>query len=490
MNYKNIISAVLISAGILLPTAGQACQWVRTGDLGERLECRSNYRNFLKDNTELFNKLLMEAAFIALGEAEKITIDSWALRNAVTVPEAQELLQARFEADALLNDINRIVRQQEALDGEMDGVDVLGINTPLQMPSAYMVGVTIPFNGDISKVPFLPKSISSFIPQPGGSAFLGYALIPQKVEFVMEPDGTIFGPGEYVTEKPTTGQESFGGTLGALLNQADEESYLYDYNRIRIEKRFVVIPSIDAKTGQNGRYKPTGYLKPTIGMVFGRNIVRSHQILNHGPSISIPGKNFRMVRNISYLGPFVMPNWLVTPIERYVDTVKVGYSYSSQDAFAKPEEDNIQQFTENAFVWLRFGDRLKRVRPETTMQDVVDGKFRWGWFGVVGVTNDGEGEHNLNGLSGDTLSGVAAGLGGVVEDLLGRSEEAIISEDPKTLKEQIEALEDSLEADEERAEDDADKLSDAVREAIEIRIQELESQLDAVEEAAKKSKKD
>ena len=486
MTIKNKLAAAILAVGFLLPSIGQACQWVRVGELGDRLECRSNYRNFLGDNSELFNKLLIEAAYLGLGSAERITIDNWAIRNAVTVPEAHKLLQARFDADKMVNEMNSLIRQNEALDGQVDGVNIPnfvpivgGANTPVQMPSAYMVGVTVPFNGDIAKIPFVPKMLKEFIPKPGGSIFLGWVLIPQKVEFVMNADGTLSGPAEYVS-LPEDSTDQHSDILSSLLAPAEDESFLYDYNRIRLETRFVVIPSIDAKTGQDGKFKST-YVKPTIGMVFGRNIVKSHQVLSHGPSISIPGKNLRLARQLSYLGPFVFPNWLVGPVERYVDTIKVGYSFSSQDEYVEPKPDNIQQFNENTFVWLRFHDRLKRVRLESTAGDILAGKFRWGWFGVVGMVDDGEADNNLNGLSGDLLSGVGSSIGDAVKGLLSRSEEQIAEMDPKSIKEEIEELEESLEIDDGRSADDGAKLPEAVRRTIEDRVEALSIQLDAFE---------
>ncbi len=473
---KKKLSAIVLGLALLAPSVGQACQWVRVGELGERLECRSNYRNFFKENTLVFNKLLTEAAFMGLGEAEKLTIDNWAIRNAVTLPEAQDLLKGRFEATETLNQMNSLIRQQEALDGSGEF---------LQLPSAIMLGVTIPVNGDMTKIPGIKKVIP-FIPHPGGSLFVGLAVIPQKVEFIINVDGQLLGPEEYVSEKASTEEApdsfNFSGMLGSILAPANPESFLYDYYRARIDYRLIVIPSLDAKLGINGKFKNT-YVKPTIGMVFGRNLVSTHQLLNSGPSISVPGKNIRMIRDLSILGPFVMPNWLATPIANYVDTIKIGYSYSGQDEFSKPEDDNIQQFNENAFVWLRFGDRLKNLRrPETTVEDVVEGKFRWGWFWNVGVMDDGESDHWRNGLSGDDIaSTITSSIGDTIKNILGQSEKDLEGADPASIEDKIENLEDSLAADD--AARTEDKLAPEVRSLIEQEIQKLEVELRILEAA-------
>jgi hypothetical protein len=61
----------LITLILIAPSFALACNWVRVGEFGESLECRSNYKEFFGTNSQALSKLLMEAAYYAVGEAEK-----------------------------------------------------------------------------------------------------------------------------------------------------------------------------------------------------------------------------------------------------------------------------------------------------------------------------------------------------------------------------------------------------------------------------------
>lgn len=475
MNYKRTLTSLALAAGLLVPSVGQACQWVRNGELNKQLECRSNYRNFFKDNSALMSKLLMEAAFYAQGSADKLMIENWALRNAVDVGEGAKLLEKRRDADQLINEMNAQIRQLEALDGEGDGV---------QMPSAIMVGVTVPLNGDVSKMPFF-KKFADFIPNPGGSAFMGWIIVPQKVELVLTEDLKVQGPKEYVTTKAPEG--SYSNLLSSIIEEAPEESHLNDYGRFRLDIRFVVTPSIDAKTGRDGKFKST-YVKPTIGFAFGRNIVKSHQLLNWGASASFPGSYIKSLKKISKVGAMI-PNWLIDPISRRVDTFKLGYSWSGQNKYEEYSDDDIVQFTENFFVWLRFGDRLKKtglIGPEAEIvQKALDGKFRWGFFSNYAAFSDGEAKAVRNGLSRELIGDLVSGLSGVAGELLSRSERLAGPVRNTKTEEDIKLLERSIAVQENLEEGHPDKMSEDDLNALKAALAALKAQVEGESEQEK-----
>jgi hypothetical protein len=357
------------------------------------------------------------------------------IRNSVTVKEGVKLLEKRFQAEELLNAMNGQIRQLEALNGNKTISDY-------SIPSALMVGVTVPVNGRISKLP-LGGVFSKLAPNPGGSVFVGWVIVPQKVQFIMDEEGQLVGPVQYAVPSKEVEPDSYQGKLTSLLTPAPEGSTLnYAARNLRLETRFVVVPSLDIKTGRTGLFKQTG-LQPTLGFVFSRGLVRTHQVLNNGPAASVPGGYVRVLKNATgHLGKYALPNWLVSPIERYVDTIKVGTSLSAQNPLQKVNSKSTVQFTENTFVWMRFADaRRAKNKVSNTVEGIATGQFRPSWFWFLSPFGDGESENYSNGLMVGGTSMISENL---VTSLQGLLADLDTSDETLTAEQRIQLLEQSL----------------------------------------------
>ena len=467
MSLRKFQLLITTLAVLLIGSNSQACNWVQVGD-SDKLECRSNYKNFFGSDSESLAKILKEATYFALGSAEKVSNENWAIRNAITLPEAGKLAKNRFEAKEIVDSMNAHIRQRMAQSDEAALSDYT-------VPSAMMAGITIPINKEL-KIPALGKSFASYAANPGGSAFFGFVLLPQKVHYILDANGQISRPIPFALDEEEVDD---AGLFSSIVTSVKESSDVGDgyigYGNLRIELRFVVVPSLDIKAGVEGKFKNTkSYLKPTIGFVFGPNIMKTHQLLGRGWSGSIPGSSVRVARNILRTGKFLIPNWLVTPIERYVDTIKVGYSTNKQDPDAAGfDTDETITFGTNYFLWLRFSDRLKRIKPVAGAQGpaqsitsaiLTSDKPRASAFWILSPSGDGETSNFANGMDGISMSMFRAEVTSTIKDIVNSKDDNRVVE----LTKELEELKDSLKD---------DSIADSTRGAIESRVLEIEAEI-------------
>lgn len=403
MNFKSILISLVVS--FMAVDAAVACNWYRTGRDGEFLECRSSYKNFMLAGDDRVERIVEAAKFLAMGEFQKLSNESWAIRQALTIDEGESLLKNRANAAAVMNEINNQVRKRAAMDEDLNLDDLKDL-----VPAAYVFGLTVSLN---SKMP-LDKLLSKLPAlQPGGSVFVGVALLPQKVHYKLDNKGN--------------------------------EIALSATDKITWDTRTVLIPSADGRLGTKGQFKQKGG-QVTMGLVFGENILSTHQLLGQGLSVSLPTQVAASIPKIPLLGP-VSKTILNAAALAKVDTIKVGITKSAQSSENETDVSDIKTYSENIWVWLRWsnGKALDANTVSDTATDIAQGKVRASAFWVMAPWGDGESSAFINGLGGDGASVFSGVLKSVLDQYLGLDELDQIANETQLTPEQKEDLRLSLE---------------------------------------------
>lgn len=411
---------------VSLSPSALACNWYRTGTWGETLECRTSFHGFWNDS-ERVNEMFNAAKIYAQGQIAKISNESWAVRNLATMDnkKGNELFENRIQATDIINEMNTQLRRRAAMDEALEWEDLYDL-----VPSAFMVGVTFPFNPKLGWSKVSEKTMAAL----GGSAFVGIIAIPQYVHWVMDNKGNI--------------------------EKADYPA---------LEWSPIIVPSGDVMISTSEtKYKKTDR-QLTVGFVFGENIYGLHQLLGHGWSVSFPtqftryflqqknlpipsvNQNFfqKLFAAIKSKNPFdfltaVTPDWLLAKASPYFDTIKIGVIGSYQDPEEKVTEDSVKSFSPNLFVWLRHSNStslddlsvLERVAPAPvakaadTVEDIVESKVRASAFMVALPKNDGISGGIANGFNGDGTAVVSNYLKSLYENF--GADEDLAPPDKKT----------------------------------------------------------
>lgn len=337
---------VFIFSVLFFQESAWACNWYRVGDFGETLECRTAWNHYLWGDSERTQQLFDAAKFYAEGQIEKISNESWAVRQLLNNEQGNKLLENRINATDILNEMNTQLRRRASMDEAINTEDWNDL-----IPSAFMVGWTLPFNPKVSLTKLSEKAVANL----GGSAFLGVVVLPQRVQWIM-----------------------------------DNKGKLIEANHLTFEMRSVIIPSGDLMIGTDGKFKSTKR-QFTIGFVFGENIWGSHQLLGNGWSISFPTQftklfateeavasralartgfwsNVKAKTQSFFSNPgqlaTILPAFLSSTASPYFDTIKVGISTSHQNPNEKVDKahDLFRPYQRQYCQWLcwrRFDSRYQ-----------------------------------------------------------------------------------------------------------------------------------
>ncbi|NQZ19044.1 MAG: hypothetical protein HRT44_07305 [Bdellovibrionales bacterium] len=402
------LKSLLVGLSLLLSAqSALACNLYRTGENGEYLECRSSYKNFMLADTNRVERIVEAAKYFALGELQKLSNESWMIRQALTVDEGEQLLQNRVDAKIIMDQINDQLRQRAAQEETLSWYDINDI-----VPSAFVMGLTISIN---KKLPL--NSLFSKLPalQPGGSIFAGVIMIPQKIDFKMN-------------------------TNGVEMELSTIEKITWDY-------RTVIIPSADGRLGSNGQFKQQGP-ETTFGMVFGENIYSTHQLLGQGWAVSLPTQVSGVIPNLPVIGPLGNGILRAAALAK-VDTVKIGLTRASQHPELATNDDAIKSYSENLWMWFRWNNsnalqQAMQGTPADAVADLQQGKGRISAFWVMEPWSDGESTSFYNGLGGEGAAIFGGILTTALENYLREDELEVIAEETDLSNEQKEALRESL----------------------------------------------
>lgn len=416
----------LITALTLMGPAQQAlaCNWVNPTDgITRYIECQSNWRGFITE-PEVTKRMVEIGASYARGEAEKFAALAMIPRQLITV-DAADSIHANFrKADQLIDSVNARIRRESAMQDGLDSWSDDGFRRSLP------VGVFAGFSYSSKNLPLADQVLKLLNMTSGASVTFALVMMPKKIVLVQDVQtGQILN----LKDKTVTRSEEDATPIpfeSSSFNTRAAEQYTREggLRRLAIDFRPMVIAAADLAPGLETGKKNDAHFN--LGLVFGDQVVSTHQLLGAGISGSIPAKAANAMVNVPGIIPaparFILRGMGAHRLG--VDTVKWGTTVATpQNPFADSinTTTNIVTFKPVTYLWFRWSLTNGRGVGNSDAQATADafniGEYRANGFVSMGAFNDGETESQLNGvqligndekqsLIGWALSSTLAGL--------------------------------------------------------------------------------
>ena len=399
---------IIMMISLASPLA-MACNWVNPTDGVTRyLECQSNWRGFITEPA-VTKRMIEIAASYARGEAEKFANLEMVPRQLMTVDAADQIHADYRGANELIDAVNHRIRRESAMQDDLDPwhSEVFRRSLP--------VGLFAGFSYSSKTLPFADQVLKLVNMTSGASITFAMVMMPKKIVLVKDVNtGQILHLKDLTVTKSEDDATPVALTDSSFMaesaKQYTEEGAL---RRFDIDFRPMIIVAADVAPGVDAGKKSDAHFN--MGMVWGDQIVSTHQLMGAGLSGSIPAKSSSVIKNVPGIVPAPV-KFLLTGLGAHkmgVDTLKWGTTVgSAQDAFDnKIDTNGIVTFKPATYLWFRWsltgGKGVKGNNAADEARQTADtfniSEYRANGFVAMGGFSDGETDSQLNGpkLVGD-----------------------------------------------------------------------------------------